>query len=135
MDLNWQIDIINGLIKENPESTIKDFFEVLKLVETISPDQSNEDMNTPKLYTAEQAEFIVKYCDRFSAKHIAEHLGLPEAVVYNFGSRHNLSFAKAVYRRKGSPAPLVKLPILKDETVPTEYSNQGYLSLQKKYEL
>lgn len=30
MDLNWQNDIINGLILENPESTIKDYLILLE---------------------------------------------------------------------------------------------------------
>lgn len=35
MDLQWQIDIINGLIKENPESTVGDYFKLLAEIKAI----------------------------------------------------------------------------------------------------
>lgn len=36
LDLDWQIQIIEQLIKENPESTIADFLDVIKEVEQVA---------------------------------------------------------------------------------------------------
>ncbi len=41
MDLNWQIDIINGLIKENQDSTIKDCLELLMVLADIEQGYGN----------------------------------------------------------------------------------------------
>jgi hypothetical protein len=41
MDLTWQNDIINGLIKENPESTINDYWELLQVLNEIEQSYGN----------------------------------------------------------------------------------------------
>lgn len=48
MDLNWQIDIINGLIRENPESTIKDYLKLLADILSIEEGDIIEGPPKPK---------------------------------------------------------------------------------------
>jgi hypothetical protein len=35
MDIQWQIHIINDLIRENPDSTIADYFDIVREIEAV----------------------------------------------------------------------------------------------------
>lgn len=132
MNLAWQIEIIDGLIKEDPESTIKDYLLRLSKPETINLKET-EDMNTPKLYTTADAEFIVRHHRDYPAWMIADKLKLNESVVRNFGSRHNLEFAKGE-RRKVVVIPPAEEKLVADfSRPPAQYSNTGFISVTQKY--
>jgi len=130
MTFAWQISIIDGLIKESPDATIRDYIACLAEIELITPPKE-EDMNVPKHYTPEQAMFIIKHHREYSAVAIADYLGLDEAVVRNFGSRHRLEFAKAVYRR--TEEPRVAKVVHQEKRPDASYSNSGFIQVTQKY--
>lgn len=132
MNLTWQISIIDGLIMEDPESTIKDYIILMSELEAIKPPQT-EDMNKPLLYTADDAEFIIKHYREYTVRQIAANLGLDESVVRNFGSRHRLEFKRQPLDRSVVIAPADKVTGSEIDRPAANYSNTGFISVTQKY--
>lgn len=94
MTLPDRILLINDLIRENREATVRDYLEAVEEIGLIKPPIKEPIMNVPRLYTAEDADFIARHYHEFTAGAIAHKLKIPVDVVRNFGSRHNLVFRK-----------------------------------------
>lgn len=126
MNLSDQIKLIDDLIRENPEHTIRDFMETIADIDKIKPES---EMNKPVLYSAADAEFMILHAGELTVRQISDRLGIPESTVRNFGTRYKLSFRSMPMRL---PMPTTKRKTSRPRPAAV-YSNSGHLSTAEKY--
>lgn len=101
MTLSARIDLVNALIAEDGDRTIRDYLDTVAEIEAIKPPEIKEPvMNTPLLYTSADANYIIINAHDPTVRQIAGRLNLSIATVYNFGSRYGLTFKKPALQQK-----------------------------------
>lgn len=99
MTLPDRIQLINDMIRENRDARICDYLEALPGAEIKA-----QQMNKPTKYTVDDALFMMRHAEDFTAPEMADNLNLDVNAVYNFGSRNKLAF-KAVTEPKKRKEP------------------------------
>jgi hypothetical protein len=139
MTLSWQISIIDGLIKENPEATIKDYLvlcEDLKNIEQQANDVAMSRKGIPNLTEEQKAEIIVMARERVPVPLIAAVIGVGENAVYKVCVRDAISIMELKHPEVAGPDQEIEETVSPLAAHPSaEYSNTGYLSLTEKYAL
>lgn len=81
MNLAWQISIIDDLIRENQEATIKDYLLTLQDIQQVENAINEQIMPKPPV-TEEQKEEILQMAATMTVNQIRKGLGLDTSTVY-----------------------------------------------------
>lgn len=91
MTLAGRISLIDALIREHPEYTIRDYLDIVAEIEQIKP-PIKEPIMMPRTFTAVQELFILENHEEKTVKEMAAALVLPEETIYNYCHRHKLKY-------------------------------------------
>lgn len=108
MTLTEKIKLVDDLIREDKETTIRQYLDAIAEIDNIKPPE----VNKPKNYTTDQAQFMLTHHKQYTCVEMAEKLEIEPADVYNFAYRNKLSF-----KRQDKKMPYVRPP--------AQYSNHS----------
>lgn len=109
MTLPERITLINSLIKEDRDHTIRDYLDTVAEIEQINP-PIKEPVMMPRTFTEEQEAFILHNHVDMTVKEMAGALTLQADIIYNFCHRYKLK-----YKRYSKPPVVRTLPAQREK--------------------
>lgn len=129
MTLSDQIKLTDVLVRNEPDTTIREYLDMVKEIDNIKP----VEMSKPKQYTPDQAQFMLTHHKSFTAVEMAVRLNIEVATVYNFAYRNKLSFksvnqSQVAFEREDKRRNERKKPLIRPAAQYSNHSPYGIAS-------
>lgn len=123
-----RIQLIEDMIRENPEYTIRDYLDVVAEIENIKTEDMGSRKGVPNLTDDKMGQIVQLAKERKSVVEICAILGISQNCVYKACSRKGPGYKALSCPQVIQPEPVIKEPEKKLEKwrrPPAEYSNHS----------